>query len=1218
MSKRFRTTTVLFFISLMFVTNIIAQENSQTQPQPQPPIPPEIKEQLTPEQIEKIQQQQGEEGQIVPSTETEAEKVQEAEGETITEEAVTEEGVEEAKPEETVTEEAEETKEEVEETEEETEAQKELKEPAEPALKKFGDNYFKSARERILNIEKQGGTLASAVMKDAITGFVGPVDMANANIQATIPQGYLIRPGDKLSIMYWGPEITEPKTINVTVDSEGQVIIPQVGKVPVRGMTLEQFEKSVRDMLARITYEDLKLIATFEKLRSIQIFIIGNAFRPGAYAVSSVTTLFNALYLSGGPDADGSLRDIILLRGKKSFEVDFYKYLMYGDSSQDHNLQGGDTIFIPPIGRTASIKGEVNRPGIYELRDDQNLMALIEMARGVRPSGLKKRIQIQSVEPNQERIVVDVNLDKLDGDKELFDGDVVNVFPVLPEYQNTVTLEGSVTRPGTYELKTGMKVSELIESADGVLGEAHLDRADLFRLNYDMRTTSLIPINLGKALAGDSENDIMLQRWDRLVVYSKWDVEWIAERLVKVQGAVQKPGSFERSDNMKVNDLLIQAGGVTPKAYTKKAILFRLDERQRVAKSIPLNLELVTKKDPNENILLKDGDTLYVYKWEEVVWEPKREVTSTGNLQDPGTYPWIEGMRVSNLIYQSGGVLPDTADTALLLRRDRERWRISESIKVNLKEILNGNKNADIPLLEGDVLTVYTKEEIAWEPIPEVSVTGAVQSGGKFPKVENMKITDLIFRAGGLLPNAYLERAELIRPVPPDYEQFQTIPVELGKAVAGVPEADLLLEKQDSLRVYTITEAEFVPEHIVTIYGAVQRPDTYTKTQEMRLSDLIFAAGGITPGAGEFIEIAKARCFEKTAIQRIKLTDFQERKPDANPLLDDGDVVAISKKKSFIEKPRYVVIKGEVNNPGTYVLEDEKTTISQLIERAGGITDEAYLPGAIFNRLEADIISLDQKQQAIRIWEDWRREKDLEYIRELAKSRVKSETAKETSEMLQSATPTLSPTTLATQTVGTAAEEVAEGLAGTPSGEEQMIEQKDLRQLTQKGVTTAVEAGDTEINLVTPARDISMDLPSKRILIDLEKALSSPNSEYDIALKEGDEITIPVQPISITVIGAVINPISFAYRPEAKLEDYVRMAGGYSNDADEKGIYVISSNGVATNKKDVNQIMPGDMIIVPTKVMVEEVSDRWGQIVGVIKFVAITVSTAYLVGRILK
>ena len=212
MLQRFRLLAILVCILLTIVANVIAQEEGPSQSPSQQQIPPESQKQLTPEQIQKIQQQQEGDGEAKP-TEAEAEEAKETEEEKISAEEVEEVATEE---------EAKEKKE----AEEETEAKEELKQPTEPILKRFGDDFFKPARDRILNIEKQGGSLASAGMKDAITGFVGPVDMANANVQVTIPQDYMIRPGDKLTVIYWSRETTEPKTINFTVDTEGQVIVP--------------------------------------------------------------------------------------------------------------------------------------------------------------------------------------------------------------------------------------------------------------------------------------------------------------------------------------------------------------------------------------------------------------------------------------------------------------------------------------------------------------------------------------------------------------------------------------------------------------------------------------------------------------------------------------------------------------------------------------------------------------------------------------------------------------------------------------------------------------------------------------------------------------------------------------------------------------------------------------------------------------------------------
>ncbi|MBM3212489.1 hypothetical protein FJZ33_09725, partial [Candidatus Poribacteria bacterium] len=261
--------------------------------------------------------------------------------------------------------------------------------------RRFGYDYFAGARSKIIAQEQ---TLVdrplTRVEKDAISGFVGPIDMMSANVTATVPSKYVLSPGDKLKVQYWS-DVVEPQTINLVVDSKGEVTIPKIGEpIVVRGMTLAQFQDAAKDMIERVAYKNLKLIASLENLRSIQIFITGEAFRPGSYAVSAVSTLFNTLYNCGGPSVNGSLRNIKLLRDSETKIVDFYKYLMDGDSSQDYSLEAGDTIFISPVGRAISVSGEVKRPAIYELKEGENLLELISLAGGILPGGFLQRIQI--------------------------------------------------------------------------------------------------------------------------------------------------------------------------------------------------------------------------------------------------------------------------------------------------------------------------------------------------------------------------------------------------------------------------------------------------------------------------------------------------------------------------------------------------------------------------------------------------------------------------------------------------------------------------------------------------------------------------------------------------------------------------------------------------------------------------------------------------------
>src|SRR3989304_3937190 len=347
-------------------------------------------------------------------------------------------------------------------------------------LERFGLAFFKPARNRIIAVEVRisKGQKPVVSQKDAVAGFVGPLDMVSSHTNATIPPQYMLNPGDKVTIYYWG-DFIELTDVKLLLDEKGEVSIPKAGRIGARGMSISQFQGAVKEQLQRGLGKNLSLIASLESLRSIQIFITGEAFRPGSYAVSSVTTLFNALYASGGPSDSGSLREIKLIRNNKTTTVDFYNYLLKGESKDDYPLQAGDTIFISKAGKLVSITGEVNRPGIYELKEAERLGDLISLGNGIKPTGMLSNVQIMSVIPNKERVVVDLDITRsaVSSNYELFDGDSVVVAAVLPEARNIVTIKGSVERPGVYELKKGMKVSDLFSDINKPLGGVYMERA---------------------------------------------------------------------------------------------------------------------------------------------------------------------------------------------------------------------------------------------------------------------------------------------------------------------------------------------------------------------------------------------------------------------------------------------------------------------------------------------------------------------------------------------------------------------------------------------------------------------------------------------------------------------------------------------------------------------------------------------------------------------
>ena len=1053
------------------------------------------------------------------------------------------------------------------------------------ALRRFGLDFFASAKERILKAEENrqfGYDQEKITQKDAISGFVGPLDMMNANVQATVPDKYILGPGDKINITYW-TDVVEPKTESLVVNEKGEVTIEKLGKMVVRGMTLPQFEEAVKVGLSRVAYKDIQLIATLEELRSIQIFITGEVFRPGSYAVSAVTTSANALYMCGGPNENGSLRDIKLIRRNETKSIDFYKFLMKGDSSQDYNLESGDTIMVPLVGKTVTISGEVKRPAIYELKAEENLKELISLAGNIRPTGYLQRIRIDSVDPSRKRIIIDVDMTNPDQtDCELFDGDIVTVFSIPAEKMNTVNIEGKVRMPGTYQLKDGMKISDLINSAQGLLGEAYMERADLIRFNPDKKTTSLIPVDLSKVLSG--VDDITLNQWDKLIVYSKWDIKWIADKVVDVHGAVQRPGSYERSDGMKIFDLLIKSGGVLPNAYLDRALLFRRDNTNRITKSIPVNLDLAIKKDENNNIDLYDGDILVVYTIQEARWEPKREVLISGAVQKPSNFIRTDGMKVSDLIKSAGGILPNAyPDKAFLLRLD-ERQRTTIGFFINLKLAMQDDPNNNLELKDGDELIVYTYEQARWEPKKQVTVSGAVQKSGIYQKTDGMRVSELIFRAGGVLPNAYLDRANIERFIPNE-GRYMIIPVNLTKSLAGDKSFDLLLEDEDILRVFTLEEAEYRPDNIVTIYGAVQKPDKYTRFTNMKLSDLLFISGGFLPGANKVVEISRINDMGVIISISVDVTNLLKGDNTNDPELKDGDVVFVRKDKNFLDTLKTVKLEGEVKYPGTYAIKHNER-LSELIKRAGGLTDRAYPEASVVTRKIEYLVQNEQEKSLRQVSYLFEELTEQEYKRELAQSwLMHSDKFTNT----QSKPTSSSITDIITESTG---------MGALTEASQQVPNLQELRQF--------------QYTMVTPARKIKSFLPSGRLLINVSEALSIPGSKDNIILEDGDTIVIPSMPSTITVSGAVVQPSSLIYAKGKGVKYYIANAGGYAKDADIKSVYVVKANGMVVNAEDA-KLAPGDVIVVPTKVVVQKITDRWGQLFSVIRFSIGAVVSLYMV-----
>jgi polysaccharide export outer membrane protein len=403
-----------------------------------------------------------------------------------------------------------------------------------------------------------------------------------------VPVGpdYVVGPGDEIRVSIWG-KINGQWT--ATVDRDGNISLPKIGTIGVTGLTF----KELKDILQREVskyYIGIEMNVSMGSLRTIRVYVVGNAMQPGAYTVSSLSTLVNALFESGGPSKTGSMRDIQLKRnGETLVHFDMYDFLLKGDKTKDMRIMPEDVIFIPPVGPLAGIAGNVRNPAIYELKGETKLLDLIDMAGGLTGVAFKGRVQLRRVEDHQFRTIFEGDLVGIHKDSEknyvLKDGDLVKVFPVV-ERRDTVVIAGAVAHPGEYGLVQGVTtVKDLISLSGGLLYYASY-QAELTRVQVTQQgpRTERFDIDLAKAEENDPKNNIPLQINDYLLVHEV--PEWHLYKTVTISGEVKFPGTYTIRKGERLSSLIERAGGYTDRAYLRGAVFTRESVRKIQQRSL--------------------------------------------------------------------------------------------------------------------------------------------------------------------------------------------------------------------------------------------------------------------------------------------------------------------------------------------------------------------------------------------------------------------------------------------------------------------------------------------------------------------------------------------------------------------------------------------------------------------------------------------------------
>lgn len=620
--------------------------------------------------------------------------------------------------------------------------------------------------------------------------FDNPTPIFEPNLRIPTPKNYSLGPDDELIIDVFG---YQEANYRLTVSPEGSINIPFIGIVPVVGLTIEQATKRIKGKMIKSGYASMannqtELLVSIGKIRSIKITVIGEVKKPGSYNLSSLSTLFNALYAAGGPTNKGSFRQIELIRNNKVITVlDAYDFLLRGDQTNNVRLTDQDVVRIPPAKVQVSLLGEVKREGIFEILPADNLNKLIDFSGGFSNEAYTASIQVKQVTDKERRIkdVIKNSFETYNPQK----GDSIVVAKILNRYDNKVTISGAVYRPGTYELEDGFTLSQLIAKADGLKEDAFKERGVVVRTNDTDLTKRIIPFDI-QAILAKKATDVALQKNDEVVIGEA--AAYKEKYTLTLEGEVKKPGIFPYFQGITLSDLLFLAEGVTDAAALGNIEIARRvksddDSRKNEMATI---IDVSAQKD-----LKLIGGEIELQPWDVVSVRKKKDyreqisVKVEGEVKYPGNYILAEkNERVSNLLKRVGGLTGEAfLEAANLIRVNsgiqKENNEAEEKIKkiqkelkdtsstltesytkttikvgLNLSKILSSPDGIDdILLQEGDVLSIPKQKN-------EIKVNGEVMVPSEVVYRENASLNYYIDKAGGYTDNARERKVYVIYP----------------------------------------------------------------------------------------------------------------------------------------------------------------------------------------------------------------------------------------------------------------------------------------------------------------------------------------------------------------------------------------------------------------------------------------------------------------------
>lgn len=468
------------------------------------------------------------------------------------------------------------------------------------------------------------------------------------------PQSYMLGPGDIVAVDVYG---ASQKTFNCTVSPDGQIVIEGFGPIQVGGLSIAAAKARIRSTLGS-RYRSSRINLSLGQTRTITVNVMGEVKVPGTYTLSAFATVFHALYMAGGTNDIGTLRNIKIYRNNHLISVcDIYDYILNGKMTGNVRLNDGDVISVGPYDCLVDITGKVKRPMYYEMKKNESVGTLLKYAGGFTGDAYTKAVRVNRKTGREYAVF---NVDEFDMNSfRIADGDSVTVDSVLPRYHNTVEIKGAVFRPGMYQLGDGINsVRTLIQHAEGLTEDAFTNRAVMHRMNED-RTLKVIPVDIKGIMSGKIA-DIPLKENDVLFIPSKQIA--MTERTITIQGEVQYPGIYKYADNETLEDLVLQAGGLKDAASTVKVDIARrvviphaLTTDSIIAQNYTFALKDGFVIDGEPGFVLQPFDEVYVRK--NPSYSVQQNVSIEGEAQFPGTYTLSKrNARLTDLLKAAGGI----------------------------------------------------------------------------------------------------------------------------------------------------------------------------------------------------------------------------------------------------------------------------------------------------------------------------------------------------------------------------------------------------------------------------------------------------------------------------------------------------------------------------------------------------------------------------------